>query len=233
MENDLCFRHEMKYLINKKDMDVTVGRLREFAEPDIHARDGRYFIRSLYYDDIYNTAYDEKESGVEKRCKFRIRSYDHDSSYICLEKKIKQGAFVRKESAVITRDEYDQIRSGQTSFLLKNNEKVANDFALACRMNGLRPAVIVDYDRVPFIYKAGNVRITFDMNVRAVPEEYDIFEKDVRSYEVLGQDILIMEVKYTEFLPDIFRVILPDINCRIAASKYVMSIDTLRRIMTK
>lgn len=233
MHNDNVYRHEMKYLINKMDMDVVIGRLSEFAETDVHARDGKYFIRSLYFDDIYDTAYEEKESGVERRCKYRIRTYDYDSNYICLEKKIKQGSFVRKESAVLTGEEYELVRSGETGFLLKRSEKVANDFALSWRTDRLRPVVIVDYDRVPFVFESGNVRITFDMNIRAVPDNYDIFEKNVLSYDVMGPDILIMEVKYTEYLPDIFRVILPDMNCRIAASKYVMSIDTLRRIMAK
>ena len=222
MQNDTHFRHENKYLINRRDMDCCIRRIREFARMDSHAHEGVYFIRSLYFDDDSKTAFNDKESGVSSRCKYRIRIYDMNDSYICLEKKIKEGSYVRKESAVLTRNEYDMILNGRMDFLLKRDEKAANDFAIECLVNRLRPEVIVDYERVPFVYNHGTVRITFDMNIRAVIDDTDIFRGSSPAYEVLGQDQLIMEVKYTEFLPDIFRAILPCEGCRQAVSKYVM-----------
>ena len=39
----------------------------------------------------------------------------------------------------------------------------------------LRPRVIVDYEREPWILDAGTVRITFDMNVRAAVDGFDVF----------------------------------------------------------
>lgn len=225
MDNDRPYRHELKYLINRRDMDSCMSRLREFASYDDHIRDGKYMIRSLYYDDMYRSAYTEKENGTGKRSKYRIRIYNMDEGFICLEKKIKDGSYIRKESAVLDRHEYDMIIGGDTDHLLGRSESVANDFAAKWRMDMLRPEVIVDYDRVPLIYDHGNVRITFDMNVRAVVGTTDIFDDKAPSYEVLGPDQLIMEVKYTEFLPDIFRAILPDGGCRLAMSKYVMCCD--------
>ena len=232
METDVRFRHELKYLINKRDMDSCIARLSMFAGRDSHAGPDGYFIRSLYFDDIYHSAYEDKAGGVAKRAKYRIRMYDMDKSFISLEEKIKEGPYIRKESVRLTEDEYDKILRGDTDFLLGRQEPAADDFSLECRLNALRPEVIVDYDRVPFVYEHGNVRITFDMNIRA-SSPGDIFEKDLPGYEVLGTDLLIMEVKYTQFLPDILRVILPDESCRIAASKFVMCMDALRRIMVK
>ena len=222
MQNDMHFRHEDKYMINRRDMDCCIHRIGEFARLDEHSRDRGYSIRSLYFDDDSKTAFYDKESGVSSRCKYRIRIYDMNDSYICLEKKIKEGSYVRKESATLTRNEYDMILKGRTDFLLRRKEKVANDFAIECRINRLRPEVIVDYERIPFVYDYGNVRITFDMNIRAVIDNVDIFRQSSPAYEVLGQDQMIMEVKYTEFLPDIFRAILPQEGCRQAVSKYVM-----------
>lgn len=222
MANDMRFRHENKYLINRRDMDCCIRRISGFARPDIHAGSGSYFIRSLYFEDEYKSAYYDKENGVESRHKYRIRIYDMDDSYICLEKKTKEGQYVRKESANLSRSEYEMILKGNTGFLLNRKEKAANDFAAECLINRLRPEVIVDYDRVPFVYDYGNVRITFDVDVRAVIDETDIFSKHAPAYSVLGQDQLIMEVKYTEFFPDVFRAILPDEGCRLAMSKYVL-----------
>ncbi|MCR5302471.1 MAG: polyphosphate polymerase domain-containing protein [Lachnospiraceae bacterium] len=231
MENDAVFRHEMKYLINRRDMDSCISRITMFAGYDRHATKGSYLVRSLYYDDMYSSAYEDKESGVRSRCKYRIRVYDGDDTFISLEKKIKEGSFVRKESAVLTRGEYDMIRNGDTGFLLARSEKAACDFALACRIDMLHPEVIVDYERIPFVYDHGNVRITFDTNLRAVDSD-DVFSDDP-SYSVLDKDLLIMEVKYTEFLPDILRAILPEEGARLALSKYVMCEDVLRRMMLR
>lgn len=230
MENN-AYRHELKYLINKREMDGCIGLLERFAGRDVHAKSGSYFIRSLYFDDMYHTAYEDKESGVMHRCKFRIRMYDMDTGFISLEKKIKEGSYIRKESARLSVGECESILKGDTAFLLGREEVAAKDFAIGCRMNGLKPEVIVDYDRVPLVFEHGGVRITFDMNIRAA--RGDMFDGSLCSYEVLDTDLLIMEVKFTEFLPDMFRSLLPEEGCRMAASKYVCCIDALRRIMAK
>ena len=229
MNNDEIFRHELKYLINRRDMDSCISRIRQFALFDEHAAEGKYLVRSLYYDDARNSAYEDKENGVERRYKYRIRMYDTDESFICLEKKIKDGSFVRKESAVLSREEYDMIRAGRTDHLLKRDEKAAKDFAAGCRIDLLHPSVIVDYERVPFVYEHGTVRITFDTDIRAI-DSSDIMDRSSPSYSVLPADLLIMEVKYTEFLPDIIRAVLPTEGCRLASSKYVMCVDVLRRM---
>ena len=222
MESDRPFRHELKYLMNRRDMDCCLGRITEFAKPDPHVKDGKYSVRSLYFDDIAKSAFIDKESGVASRHKFRIRIYNMDESHISLEKKIKEGAYIRKESAMLSRIEYDMIMIGQSDFLLKREEEAARDFAAEVRTKGLHPEVIVDYERIPFVSKAGDVRITFDMNVRSVFDVLDVFSDKAPGYEVLMQDQLIMEVKYTQFLPQIFPALLPPEVAPTSASKYVM-----------
>ena len=226
MGTDRTFRHELKYLINKREADMCMSRLTEFAGYDSHSGEGSYYVRSLYFDDMYSSAYEDKTSGVAGRYKYRIRIYNMDDSVISLEKKIKEGSYIRKEAVRLTRPEYDMIVAGNTDFLLKKDDIVANEFALLHRTARLHPVVIVDYDRTPLVYEFGNVRITFDENVRSVFTDLDIFKADTPSYDVLGQDRLIMEVKYTEYLPDIFHAILPENVCSTAASKYVMCIES-------
>ncbi len=214
-------------------MDCCIGRLAEFSHPDPHAKSGRYFVRSLYYDDMYESACEDKENGVRSRHKFRIRTYNYDSSYICLEKKIKEGFFVKKDYSVISENDLERIIKGDTGFLIGKEDRCAKDFAVEWNTKALRPRIYVDYDRVPYVYEHGHVRITFDMNIRAVSAENGMFDRNCPGYSVLDQDLMIMEIKYTQFLPDIFRNIMPDDSLRLASSKYVMSIDTLRRLMVK
>ena len=58
------FRHEWKYLINRAEKQLTDLRLRECMQLDPHAGEGGYMIRSLYFDDYWNSAYEEKEAGI-------------------------------------------------------------------------------------------------------------------------------------------------------------------------
>ena len=81
------FRHEWKHEINLSDMIAIRQSLRAVAQADPHAVDGKYFIRSLYFDNLYDKALREKIDGVNLREKFRIRYYNADPSLIHLEKK--------------------------------------------------------------------------------------------------------------------------------------------------
>ena len=67
------YRHEWKHEINRADLYSIRARLRAVAEPDPHALGGRYFIRSLYFDNADDKALREKIDGVNCREKFRIR----------------------------------------------------------------------------------------------------------------------------------------------------------------
>ena len=69
------YRHEWKHEISTSDMIAIRQRMRAIAKPDHHALDGKYRIRSLYFDDYYHSAYEEKDAGVLKRKKYRIRIY--------------------------------------------------------------------------------------------------------------------------------------------------------------
>ena len=61
------FRHEWKYLINRAEKQLTDLRLRECMQLDPHAGEGGYMIRSLYFDDYWNSAMEEKDAGVLMR----------------------------------------------------------------------------------------------------------------------------------------------------------------------
>ena len=85
----------------------------------------------------------------------------------------------------------------------------------------MRPRTIVDYDREPWIQPEGSVRITFDTDVRAAVGGFDIFDPTLAVLPVLEPHKLVLEVKFTEFLPGILRDILPpDAAECTAVSKY-------------
>ena len=107
------FRHEWKYLINRAEKQLTDLRLRECMQLDPHAGEGGYMIRSLYFDDYWNSAMEEKDAGVLMRKKYRIRIYNCSDKSIKLERKKKFGSYIYKEAAPLTRQEVEWILDGK------------------------------------------------------------------------------------------------------------------------
>ena len=90
------YRHEWKHELNPQDLISLRMRLQAVMEPDPNAVNGRYGIRSLYFDSLTDKALREKIDGVNRREKFRIRYYNGDTSLIHLEKKSRQNGLGAK-----------------------------------------------------------------------------------------------------------------------------------------
>lgn len=197
------FRHETKQEISLSDMLILRQRLKAAAKPDPHAKQGKYFIRSLYFDNISDKALREKLNGVNAREKFRIRCYNNDTSFIRLEKKSKINGMCSKESAVLTSTQADNIISGNIDFMPESGEPLIAELYAKMKTQGLKPKTIVDYTREPFIYPAGNVRVTLDYDIRTGLSRTSLF--DPHCVTVPASDAVILEVKWDNFLPDIIR----------------------------
>lgn len=217
------FRHELKYLINYGDAELIKQRLKTVLQPDTHAVNGKYHIRSLYFDDYWNAAYKDKVAGVNGRKKYRIRLYNLSEDYIQLECKIKSGAYTQKISAPLIGAEVDKILKGDYGFLLCHEYELYRQFYYECVSNVMRPKVYVDYEREPYVLDAGGVRITFDSDVRGAYPGYGVTEKNMAFQYVLEPGKLIMEVKFTEFIPKLVQDILPVQAVDLSAvSKYLL-----------
>ena len=217
------YRNEWKYLISWGEKELITSRIAPLLHPDPNAVNGGYLIRSLYFDDYWNTAYEQKEAGVLERKKYRIRIYNYSDRSIKLERKKKYGAYIYKQSAKITHSEFEAILAGDYNFLLKSSQPLLQEFYVECRCHNLRPRTIVDYEREPWILNAGTVRITFYQNVRAAVGSFDIFDPSLPCLSVIDPGRLVMEVKFTEFLPKFVQDILPPQRAEMTAvSKYVL-----------
>ncbi len=221
------YRNELKYLINYYDYTFIKLRLNHLLSLDANVEsDGSYSIRSLYFDDYYNRAYNDKYAGVLNRSKYRIRIYNMSNHTINLERKNKSGAYNYKQTAAMTVEDVYCILHGEYEFLLKSSNNLLRIFYHECVSNFMRPRVVVDYEREPYTMEAGDVRITFDKNVRAGVDGFDIFDPCLPTVEALPPDLLIMEVKFTEFLPNIIRNVLPAQAAEYTAvSKYILACD--------
>ena len=189
-------------------------------KPDSHAQDGKYHIRSLYFDNIDDKALREKLDGVNVREKYRIRLYNHDHSFIRLERKFKHGGLGYKSSAPLTKEEAEAIANGDVAWMAQSDNEVILDFYAKIRNQGLRPSVIVDYTREPFVYSAGNVRVTLDYDIRTSLRCTDFLNPDCITIPIKDSSS-ILEVKWDNYLPDVIRnAIQLDSRHSTAFSKY-------------
>lgn len=227
---DKKLRHELKYYIHDYDYIGLRTRLRSVMRPDSHSvSDEGYHIRSLYFDDAQDTALFEKNYGVFQRKKYRIRIYNKSDSSIKLERKSKFSEYICKESASFTRQEYEQIRDGQVEVLRLRKEPLVQQFYYGIINYRLEPKVIVDYVREAYITEVGDVRVTFDKSLAAVINSTDIFDPYAIPCDAFHQPVLIMEVKFNQFLPQYISEVLdiPAHN-RSAISKYVISREIIK-----
>lgn len=178
-------------------------------------------IRSLYFDNLYDKVLKEKLSGVAVRDKFRIRYYDFDRNFIRLEKKSKRYAVGHKFQCRLTAEEVERLFAEDWDWMQEDERPLVRELFLKMKLELYRPSVIVDYRREPFTYAPGNVRITFDRDIRSCKDTKGFFQKDAPTVPVLGDGKCIMEVKYDDFLPDVVsRTILTTKNREQAFSKF-------------
>lgn len=224
------FRHELKYFIYDYQYEELRTILNAMMEKDAHTLlNNHYSIRSLYFDDIWGSAYDERQEGYYVRKKYRVRIYDYSDSLINLECKHKKEAYIFKEDVKLTKEEYNQLIDNDINFLLEKQSDMANDFFIESKTNLLKPSVIVDYEREAYVYDVGTVRITFDKNVRAAYKLDNIFDSDVPTYSILKPNMMILEIKFTGILPEQIRRLFKVRNyTQTAASKYCMCLDKIR-----
>lgn len=197
------FRHEIKHEINYSDLLTIRHRLRTVAYPDPHAVDGMYLIRSLYFDNLADKALMEKVNGMSRRERFRIRYYNGDPSVIHLEKKSKIDRLGNKQSASLTKEQAQSIVDGDIDWMPDSEFPLVRELYSKMRTQGIAPKTIVDYTREPFIYPAGNVRVTLDYNIRSGMRCTEFLNPDCVTVPV--SDAIILEVKWDGFLPDIIR----------------------------
>lgn len=222
MEHGL--RHEYKYLISRADAELLKLRLPHIMERDPHAgENGQYTIRSLYFDDESARAYYEKMDGIDNRTKYRIRFYNYDGSNIKLEKKEKLGNLTRKTAQTITKKDARALEYASFQGCPDTQEGLTEELRVAFQSRGLRPKVLVDYDRTPFLCHAGNTRITIDENLRTRPYIAHLFASPRAMTPVLAPDQVILEVKFDDFLPGYLADALADIpKVNMAISKFAM-----------
>ncbi len=203
------YRHENKYPCSVTTQRILTEKIKCIMNVDPHVgEDGFYEIRSIYFDDYENTFFYENQDGVEPRQKYRIRTYKAQTDHISLECKIKKKGMTLKRSCPLNRELAESLLKGVVPLtkdfptdLKKEQKELLQRFCVDMKSKLLRPKVLVIYERYPFVYRNGNVRVTFDTHLR-YSNRFDLFFEDfIPGIAVFPNGQLLLEVKYDEFLP--------------------------------
>lgn len=225
MTDDVTYRHELKYLISSAQVSLLRTRLEHMIPMDSHAAlTGGYTIRSLYFDDPDNRCYYENENGTDPREKFRIRIYNGSADRITLECKRKERGKTLKTACPLTLEQTRLLMAGKTV------PRIAEQPALLQKLTGqmllrrMRPVVIVEYRRIPYVYPLGNVRITLDTGITASGKVGQFLDEKISCRPVMPPGQQLLEVKYDAYLPDyIYRSLQLENLRQEAFSKFYIS----------
>ncbi len=215
------YRVEDKYCCTALDMYQLQQRIDAVLQADSNESSiNGYQVISLYFDDLTDSCLNAVREGSYSRLKYRIRIYNDSLDRISLEVKEKQGSRIYKKTRCITEKEMQQLICGQCIPASSSLEDPAFMFNLAIQTKSLRPKVIVAYERKAYIYASGNVRITFDRNIRASSQIASFGSKKISYDPMYGQDT-VLEIKYDEFLPEFILQLLEQNSLQQTAfSKY-------------
>lgn len=219
-----AFRHELKYPISAAQVEMLKSRLNGILSLDAHAEGGSYRIRSLYFDDYDDRCFYENENGVDPREKFRIRIYNGSTERISLECKRKERGKTLKTACPLTLEQTMLLMEGVPLENISEQPPLLQKLTARMLTTRMRPVVIVEYDRVPYVYRLGNVRITLDTNISSCSDVKRFLEPDIPRRPVMPMGQQLLEVKYDAFLPDhLYRSLSLSNLSQTAFSKYYLA----------
>jgi len=226
------WRFEYKYCISALQYHALRAALHPYARPDaftLDAPQGRYLVRSLYFDSPDLHAYQEKVDGNCDRVKLRIRTYARDlteNSVLRVEMKARKGVSVEKHGAFISAEQYKTFM--QFGHWPATSEPVLLEFERYVHLKGLVPLILVEYRREGFIARAqGDLRFTIDHQVRSAHAN-SLFPS-APLFRPLRLGAIIFEIKCNKSQPAWLRALVQAHGLRIMAnSKFTQGIEATR-----
>lgn len=218
------FREEKKYLMNLEDMKRFTYLLDPVMLQDVHNGAEGYTIRSLYFDTLDDGDYQDKLDGLELRKKIRLRIYNPSDSFAMLEMKQKEGAYQKKRSLRLEREDARQLAQGRYEPLLRYEDPFAAECYGLLHYRCYRPKTVVEYRRKAYIAKENRIRITLDHQIRATESCMDVFSPQLSLYPVLDPFNGVLEVKYNGFLLSYIKDLVSGANrSELSVSKYCLA----------
>jgi hypothetical protein len=215
-------RQEMKYVIPVAEFYKIRPLLAACLALDTSGGPEGYTVRTLYFDDAYETDVQDVLDGMLNKQKVRLRLYPPDTSMIKLEYKCKTDTNVMKHAIVLSKPEAEAMIAGDCDFLLQREEPFAKEVFARIKLGAYLPRVIVSYRRLAYVQPMSDIRVTFDEQITAGFSPRAFFDIDPADWPVLTPDYGVLEVKYSAYMPGYLQKILMQIDDIPGAnSKYI------------
>ena len=231
-ENRTLQRYEFKYFLSKDVANEIISHANKFMILDRFADTGlgkKYLVRSIYFEDDFNTNFEEKINGYRIRKKFRLRFYNEDLNKgpIFLETKGRNLERTYKIRAKLNHSDLEVIKQGKSlsNLLLKYPKSIpVRDFVFESYKKNLKPKILIDYERQPFINKHGlYFRLTFDQNLSCKKLTNNLKNSLLNNSIKCKAGFTILEVKFERSIPLWFHRIIQSYNLRRnSISKFVL-----------
>lgn len=218
------FRSESKFMVSRKDLLILKYKLKNVMPYDSYCNGKTYNVRTIYFDSIDNKCFYDNADGLDQRYKLRIRMYNRSINDIKLECKYKEMGNTKKVYCKINKKLCDKLLNGEQLCYSECNNQVLRKLYIEQKINNFVPKIIIEYDRLAFAEKTGNVRITFDTNIRTSRYLNRFYESNIYARPLLEPNIDILEIKYDELLPDYIKRIVDNGQLsKTSFSKYYLS----------
>ena len=237
-DNKTLQRYEFKYFLTKEVANEIKEHVNKFMILDKYANfdlKNSYFVRSVYFEDNFNSNFDEKINGYRIRKKFRLRYYNKNiqTGPIFLETKGRNLERTYKRRVKINLSDVETIKEKKFVFnlLQKYPQSVPiQDFVFEFYKKQLKPKIIIDYEREPYTNKHGlYFRLTFDQNLSCINLNHR-FENTSKNQKILCRaGYTILELKFDRSIPLWFHRIIQSYNLkRESISKFVLGMCYLK-----
>jgi SPX domain protein involved in polyphosphate accumulation len=225
-------RYEFKYILTNdlaKEIEDEVLHFMDYDGYIDPSLNNRYFVRSLYFDNQQSSSFYDKVDGIKKRSKYRIRTYTKKQNLkvpIFFEEKGRVESRTYKRRIGIEYKHLDSFLGNHHDLLLKHsfNNQLTDHFLYNRLRKSLKPCVLVDYYRRPYINKYGlYFRLTFDSNICSTSASTLFLDEDKSNKIACLSGYTILEVKFDRSIPPWFhRIIQAYQLSRISVSKFVL-----------
>ena len=194
-------RHEYKYILSQAQILMEDAKINTIAELDSYVGEqGYYNIRSLYFDD-----YEKEETTTI------MTRVVQDPLHPIINGENIYGNWIQlfyihplKRNCGISLQQCEMLMAGRVPSDIKEDQQVLWKLAYLMETRLMMPKIIVDYDRIPYVYRPGdaNVRITFDKNIKSINDTNSFLDLKVGGRGILPVGSALMEVKFDDFIPD-------------------------------
>ena len=232
IENKTLQRYEFKYFLPKYIGEEIKNHASKFMILDHFANlelKKNYFVRSIYFEDEFNSNFEEKINGYRVRKKFRLRYYNKniDNSSVFLETKGRNLERTYKRRVRLDNSDLEIIKQEKLLFnLIKKYPKsiLIQDFVFEFYKKKLKPKILIDYEREPYINKHGlYFRLTFDQNLSCINLNNKLNKNILNKSIECKSGFTILEVKFERSIPLWFHRIIQSYNLRRQSiSKFVL-----------